>query len=204
METILKLKGKLKEMVIFRHQITYFLTLVTMKTIFPFRWEKTKFLVNGKQILVGSSMGGWIALLLAKNRPHRIHSIIGVAAAPDFTEDLMWSNFNDNEKKRIIEDGILLQESEYSDEPYKISRNLILDSKNCLVLREKLNFEFPIRLLQGTADSDVPLDLALRLINHIDCNDAKLEIVKGADHSFSSEKCLKLIVNNLEELLELE
>ena len=161
-------------------------------------------LTNGKQILVGSSMGGWIALLLAKNRPHRVHSIIGVAAAPDFTEDLMWSNFNDNEKKRIIEDGILLQESEYSDEPYKISRNLILDSKNCLVLREKLNFEFPIRLLQGTADNDVPLDLALRLINHIDCNDAKLEIVKGADHSFSSEKCLKLIVNNLEELLELE
>ena len=75
-----------------------------------------------KQILIGSSMGGWIALILAKNRPHRIHSIIGVAAAPDFTEDLMWSNFNDNEKKRIIEDGILLQESEYSDEPYKISR----------------------------------------------------------------------------------
>ena len=116
----------------------------------------------------------------------------------------MWSNFNDNEKKRIIEDGFLLQESEYSDEPYKISRNLILDSKNCLVLREILNFEFPIRLLQGTADNDVPLDLALRLINHIDCNDAKLEIVKGADHSFSSEKCLKLIVKNLEELLELE
>ena len=161
-------------------------------------------LTNGKQILIGSSMGGWIALLLAKNRPNRVHSIIGVAAAPDFTEDLMWSNFNDNEKKRIIEDGILLQESEYSDEPYKISRNLILDSKNCLVLREKLNFEFPIRLLQGTADNDVPLDLALRLINHIDCDDAKLEIVKGADHSFSSEKCLKLIVSNLKELLKLE
>ena len=161
-------------------------------------------LTNGKQILIGSSMGGWIALLLAKNRPHRIHSIIGVAAAPDFTEDLMWAHFNDNEKKRIIQDGVLLQESEYSDEPYKISRNLILDSKNCLVLREKLNFEFPIRLLQGTADNDVPLDLALRLINHIGCNDAKLEIVKGADHSFSSEMCLKLIVNNLEELLELE
>ena len=76
-------------------------------------------------------------------------------------------------KKRIIEDGILLQESDYSEEPYKISRNLILDSKKCLVLREKLNFEFPIRLLQGTADNDVPLDLALRLINHISCNDSQ-------------------------------
>ena len=161
-------------------------------------------LTIGKQILIGSSMGGWIALLLAKYRPHKIHSIVGVAAAPDFTEDLMWSNFNENEKKLIIEDGILLQESEYSDQPYKISRNLIFDSKNCLVLREKLNFKFPIRLLQGTADNDVPLDLALRLINHIDCNDARLEIVKGADHSFSSENCLKLIVKNLEELLELE
>ena len=161
-------------------------------------------LTTGKQILVGSSMGGWIALLLAKNRPQKIHSIIGVAAAPDFTEDLIWKNFNENEKKRIIENGILLQESEYSDEPYKISRNLIFQSKKCLVLREKLNFNFPIRLLQGTADKDVPLDVALRLINHIGCDDAKLEIVKGADHSFSSENCLKLIVSNLEELLELK
>tara|TARA_X000001036_G_C20588914_1_gene769922 strand:+ start:335 stop:1102 length:768 start_codon:yes stop_codon:yes gene_type:complete len=161
-------------------------------------------LTNGKQILIGSSMGGWISLLLAKNRPNKIHSIIGIAAAPDFTEDLMWTNFSENEKKRIIEDGILLQESEYSDVPYKISKNLIFHSRNCLVLREKLDLGFPVRLMQGTADNDVPLDTALRLINHIGCNDAKLEIVKEADHSFSSERCLKLIVKNLEELLELE
>ena len=87
-------------------------------------------LTNGKQILIGSSMGGWISLLLAKNRPNKIHSIIGIAAAPDFTEDLMWTNFSENEKKRIIEDGILLQESEYSDVPYKISKNLIFHSRN--------------------------------------------------------------------------
>ncbi len=160
-------------------------------------------LTNGKQILIGSSMGGWIALILAKNRPNKIHSMIGIAAAPDFTEDLMWNNFCDDEKQKILEDGILLQESEYSEEPYKISKQLIFHSKNCLVLREKLILGFPVRLLQGTADKDVPIDTALRLVNHIDCNDAKLEIVKGADHSFSSDKCLQLIADNLNELLEL-
>ena len=143
-------------------------------------------------------------LRYAKKRPQKIHSMIGIAAAPDFTEDLMWTNFSNNEKKRITEYGILFQESEYSNEPYKISKNLIFHSRSCLVLREKLDLGFPVRLLQGTADNDVPLDTALRLINHIDCNDAKLEIVKEADHSFSSEKCLKLIVKNLEELLKLE
>ena len=67
-------------------------------------------LTNGKQILIGSSMGGWIALILAKNRPNRIHAMIGIAAAPEFTEDLMWNNFCDDEKQKIMEDGILLQE----------------------------------------------------------------------------------------------
>ena len=75
----------------------------------------------------------------------------------------MWSNFNDNEKKRIIEDGILLQESEYSDEPYKISRNLILDSKNCLVLRDKIELNFQLGFQQGTLDNDVPLNLAIKV-----------------------------------------
>ncbi len=160
-------------------------------------------LTNGKQILVGSSMGGWIALLLAKKRPKKIHSILGIAAAPDFTEDLMWKNFNNDEKKKITNDGILMQDSQYSDEPYKISKNLIFQSRSCLILSDKLRFNFPVRLLQGTSDEDVPIDLALKLINHIDCNDAKLEIVKNADHSFSSEKCLSIIINNLKELLSL-
>ena len=161
-------------------------------------------LTCGKQILVGSSMGGWIALLLAKNRPNKIHSIIGIAAAPDFTEDLMWNNFSEEEKKKIRNEGVLLQNSEYSDEPYKISRNLIFNSKNCLVLRDELELNFPVRLLQGTDDKDVPVNTSIKLINHILCKDAKLEIIKGADHSFSSDKCLELITNNLQELLKMK
>ncbi len=158
-------------------------------------------LTKGKQILIGSSMGGWISLLLAKKRPNRIHSIIGIAAAPDFTEDLMWNNFSQDEKLKIKQDGILEQDSEYSDEPYKISKKMIFESRRCLVLREKIECGFPLRFLQGTADTDVPVETAIKLINHVICEDLKLEIVKNADHSFSTEKCLKLITDTLQELL---
>ena len=135
-------------------------------------------LTNKKQILIGSSMGGWIALILAKKRPKKIHSMIGIAAAPDFTEDLMWDNFGQDEKNKIIRHGIIEQDSEYSDEPYKISKNLIFESRNCFVLRDKIELNFPVRLLQGTSDNDVPLNTAINLINHITCEDAKLEIIK--------------------------
>ena len=159
-------------------------------------------LTNKKQVLIGSSMGGWIALILAKKRPQKIHSMIGIAAAPDFTEDLMWDNFSEDEKTKIIKHGLIKQNSEYSDEPYKISKNLILESRNCFVLRDKIELNFPVRLLQGTLDNDVPLNTAIKLINHITCEDAKLEILKNADHSFSTEECLKLISSTLLKLLK--
>ena len=157
-------------------------------------------LTSGKQILVGSSMGGWIAFLLAKHRPHRVHALIGIAAAPDFTEDYMWKGFDDKERLQIMEEGFIYQKSEYSEEPYKISKNLIINSRKHLILRKKLILTFPVRLLQGTDDTDVPVDVAIRLLEHLESPNAKLEIVKGADHSFSSESCLKLIsgkINNL-------
>ena len=114
----------------------------------------------------------------------------------------MWDNFGEDEKIKIIKHGLIKQNSEYSDEPYKISKNLILESRNCFVLRDKIELNFPVRLLQGTLDNDVPLNTAIKLINHITCEDAKLEIVKNADHSFSTEECLKLISSTLLKLLE--
>ena len=158
-------------------------------------------LTSGKQILVGSSMGGWIAFLLAKHRPHRVHALIGIAAAPDFTEDYMWKGFDDKQRMQIMEEGFIYQESEYSEEPYKISKNLIVNSRKHLVLREKLILPFPVRLLQGTDDTDVPVDVAIRLLEHLESPNAKLEIVKGADHSFSSESCLKLISGKIINLM---
>jgi len=159
-------------------------------------------LTTGKQILVGSSMGGWIALLLAKHKPERVHSLIGVAAAPDFTEDYMWNSFDDKQKQKIMEEGFIYQESEYSEEPYKISKNLIIHSREHLILRKKLIFSCPVRLLQGTDDNDVPVEVATRLLDHLESPDAKLEVVKGADHSFSTESCLELISLQINQLMK--
>ena len=157
-------------------------------------------LTTGPQVLVGSSMGGWIALLTAKAMPERVAGLVGIAAAPDFTEDLMWAGFSEAERAAVMA-GRLEQPSDYSNEPYIITRKLIEEGRNQLVLRDALPLPFPLRLLQGTADVDVPQSVALRLLDHADSPDARLLLVKGADHRFSSQECLDLMVAAVEELL---
>jgi len=157
-------------------------------------------LCTGPQVLVGSSMGGWIALLLARARPGRVAALVGIAAAPDFTEDGMWAGFTPDERRRLVEDGRVEQPSDYSDEPYVITRRLIEDGRRHLVLRAPLALPFPVRLLQGTADSDVPVPVALRLLEHAEGDDIRLTLVKGADHRFSSPECLALIGAALDEV----
>lgn len=154
-------------------------------------------LTEGPQILIGSSMGGWISLLLARANPGRVAGLIGIAAAPDFTEDSMWSAFDATQRQTLAEAGQIALPSDYSDEPYIITRRLIEDGRENLVLRSPLALPFPVRLLQGTADTDVPPRVALRLLDHIDCADARLTLVKGADHRFSSPAELALIGKTL-------
>ncbi len=157
---------------------------------------------EGKQVLVGSSMGGWIALLVARAMPERVAGIVGVAAAPDFTEDLMWAGFSADERAVVMQTGRLATPSEYSDEPYVVTRALIVLGGGGLVLRTPLDLPFPVRLLQGTADADVPQAVALRLLGHATCRDMRLTLVKGADHRFSSPDCLTLMVGAVEEVLQ--
>ncbi|MEO0702844.1 MAG: alpha/beta hydrolase [Pseudomonadota bacterium] len=152
-------------------------------------------LAQSPQILVGSSMGGWIALLVARAMPDRVAGLVGIAAAPDFTEDSMWAGFTDAEKARLTEQGRVEQPSDYSDEPYIITRRLIEEGRDQLVLRAPLPAPFPVRLLHGTADTDVALSVPLRLIDHIDSPDARLTLVKDADHRFSDPDQLDLIVD---------
>jgi pimeloyl-ACP methyl ester carboxylesterase len=149
-------------------------------------------LTEGKQVLVGSSMGGWIALLLARVWPEKVAALVGIAAAPDFTEDLMWDGFSEVERARLMAEGRLERASDYGT-PDPITRRLIEDGRNQLVLRAPLNLPFPVRLLQGTADVDVPQSVALRLMDHATGPDIRLTLVKGADHRFSSPECLELI-----------
>ena len=150
-------------------------------------------LTEGPQVLVGSSMGGWISLLMARAHPEKVAGLVTVAAAPDFTEDGMWGGFSDDQRRALMEEGQVALPSDYSDEPYIITRRLIEEGRGRLVLRAPLSLPMPVRMLQGTADTDVSVDVALRLLDHAEGGDIRLTLVKGADHRFSTPECLKLI-----------
>jgi len=156
---------------------------------------------TGPQILVGSSMGGWIALLLARARPERLAGFIGIAAAPDFTEDLMWADFDDDIKAQIMDDGVYLEPSEYSDEPTPITRALIEDGRNQLVLRSPLALSVPVRLVQGMQDPEVPWQTAIKLAEHIDGDDVDVVLRKAGDHRMSSDEDLQQLASVLDSLL---
>ena len=156
---------------------------------------------EGPQVLVGSSMGGWIAALLARTIPGKLAAVVGIAAAPDFTEDSMWRDFSDDERARLMAQGRVDLPSDYGD-PYPITRRLIEDGREHLVLRGPLRIDVPVRLLQGTADRDVERAVALNLLDHIDGSDVRLTFVKHADHRFSSPETLALVEATLDELLD--
>jgi len=156
-------------------------------------------LTEGPQVLVGSSMGGWIALLLAKRHPDRLAGLVGIAAAPDFTEDLVWQDLTEEERDRIVTEGNISVPSDYG-EPMVLTHRLFADGRENMVLRGPLSVPCPVRLLQGTADLDVPVATAVRLIEHIDCADARLVLVKGADHRFSGEAELALLGETLDAI----
>jgi pimeloyl-ACP methyl ester carboxylesterase len=158
-------------------------------------------LTEGPVVVVGSSMGGWQALLLARKRPARIAGMICIAAAPDFTEDGYWAEFSDAQKRALDEVGHIELPSDYM-EPYIITKRMIEDGRRHLVLRDPLELPFPVRLLQGTADTAVPVVRAVGLIEHATGPDMRLVVVKDADHSFSDERCLALLEAELEDMIE--
>ncbi len=158
-------------------------------------------LIDGNVILVGSSMGGWQTLLLARERPEKVAGIVTIAAAPDFTEDDMAAKFSEAQKSEMEKTGYVALPSDYGD-PYIISRRLIEEGRNRLVLRRPLPLPFPTRFLHGTADTDVDLGFAHRLIAHATGPDIRLTIVKGADHRFSTPDCLALIAQSIAEVTD--
>ena len=158
-------------------------------------------LTDGPQVLVGSSMGGWIALILAGWMPARIAGLVGIAAAPDFTEDAMWAAFDETQRRRLLAEGRIELPSAYDEAPYPITRRLIEDGRQNLVLRAPLDLPFPVRLLHGTADRDVELAVPLRLLAHATGPDIRLTLVKDADHRFSAPENLELLAETIEAIL---
>lgn len=157
-------------------------------------------LTQGKVMLVGSSMGGWQSLLFARDHCGRMAGLVTIAAAPDFTEDGYWASFSDTQKAAIEADGRIELPSDHM-EPYIITKRLIEDGRNQLVMRSPLDLPFPVRMLQGTADTAVSTECAVSLQEHATSPDMRLTLVKDADHRFSDGSCLWLIERAILEVM---
>lgn len=140
-------------------------------------------LTSGPLVLVGSSMGGWIALLIALARPERLAGLVGVAAAPDFTE---WG-FSDEKKRYLQKHGRLSEPSEYSDEPYVTTRAFWESGQANLLLDRELPVDCPVRLIHGQHDEDVPWDVSTRLAAALRSSDVQTLLVKDGDHRLSRD-----------------
>ena len=156
---------------------------------------------EGPQVLVGSSMGGWIALLLAARRRVALRALVGIAPAPDFTEDLMWAEFTPEQREVILREGVWHRPSEYGD-PYPITRALIEDGRDHLLLRGPLPVDAPIRILQGQRDPDVPWQHALRIAEAATGEDVRIHLIKDGDHRLSRPQDLALLGETLAPLLD--
>ena len=145
---------------------------------------------SGPQILVGSSMGGWITLLIALVRPERVAGLVGVAAAPDFTEDLIWATLDDEGRRTLAETGEIVMPCDYGEDPYPITIGLIEEGRDHLLLRAPIAIGCPIHLLQGMRDEDVPWRTALQIAELVESERVTVELVKDGDHRLSRDEDL--------------
>src|SRR5215472_2157711 len=158
-------------------------------------------LTTGPQILVGSSIGGWLMLLVALARPERVAALVGIAAAPDATEALMWARFAPEVREKILREGAARLPSAYSTEGYLFTRTLIEDGRRHLLPQSAIPLTCPVRLLHGVADPDVPWETSLALSERLASSDVRITLVKDGDHRLSSERDLALLERTLDELL---
>ncbi|HEX3524072.1 MAG TPA: alpha/beta hydrolase [Stellaceae bacterium] len=158
-------------------------------------------LTEGPQVLVGSSMGGWIMLLAALARPSPVHALVGVAAAPDFTEDLVWPRLDPAQQRHLRENGAVTLPSEYDPAGYTYRLSLFEDGKRHLVMRRGIALECPVRLLHGMSDASVPWQTSLSLAERLASHDVVVTLVKDGDHRLSRDADLARLGRTLDELL---
>ena len=159
-------------------------------------------LTEGPQVLVGSSMGGWIMLLCALARPGRVAGLLGIAAAPDFTEELIWRDLDDAARGELTRRGVIELACDYGDTPYAITRGLIEEGRDHLLLGGPIGLTCPVRLLHGMADGDVPWRTALRLADRLAGDDVEVTLIKGGDHRQSEPRDLERLRRTLDGLIE--
>ena len=157
-------------------------------------------LTAGPQILVGSSMGGWIMQHLALARPGRVAGLVGIASASDFTERLMWPKFSEPVRRTLAVEGFITVPSLYDPAGYVITARLIEDGRRHLLLPGPIPIECPVRLLHGTADPDVPWQLSLELASALAARDVVVTLIKDGDHRLSEPDHLARIEAAVAEL----
>ncbi len=156
-------------------------------------------LTDGPVVLAGSSMGGWLASLVALARPQRVAGLVLLAPAPDFTETLMLPGFPPEAHRALAERGVWDQPSEYGG-TYPVTRALIEEARNWLLLPGPVPISAPVRILQGTADEDVPWRHALRFAEALESPDVVFTLIKGGDHRLSRPADLARLLASIEEL----
>ncbi|MBS0541382.1 MAG: alpha/beta hydrolase [Proteobacteria bacterium] len=157
-------------------------------------------LTSGKLVLVGSSMGGWLSLLVALKRPERLAGLVLIAAAPDFTERMLLAGLSPEERETLQKEGRLERPSQYSPEPSVFTWKLIEEGRDHLVLDKKLALPCPVRLLHGQSDPDVPWEYSLQIAQHLDAPDVVTTFVKGGDHRLSTQADIARLIATVEEL----
>ena len=161
---------------------------------------------RGPQILVGSSMGGWIALRMVQElnrmgREDRVAGLVLLAPAPDFTVELVEPNLTDAQRNALAQNGFFEEPSDYSPEPYVYTRALIEDGRANRVLDGIIDTRCAVTILQGMRDPDVPYTLALKLVEHLPADDVTLSLVKDGDHRLSRPQDLDLLVRAVEDMV---
>ncbi len=158
-------------------------------------------LTDGPQVLVGSSCGGWLMLLAALARPERVAGLVGIAPAPDFTEDLSWPSLTAEQQETVLREGRVEMPNPYSDAPYVYSKRLFDDGRRNLLLRDPIDLTVPVRILHGQNDEAVPWRRSLTLMDRLRSRDVEATFIKDGDHRLSEPADLERLSRALDEVL---